>query len=148
MVARWVALAMVLLIAGCAAPRRVGPTAVDTQVDPNAAFARYRSFQVELPEGIGLGQPIAELDRHLQNAIAQELTNKGLIRTDSRRVDLVVNYRVSAADGSIVIDLIDVQQQRRVWRGVGLGWQAPSEPGYDQVSQRVRDILASYPRRS
>ncbi len=135
-----------LLASGCASPRRTGSLTVDTEVDPNVSFAGYKSFQVAPSEGSALGQPIAARDRHLQNAIAQELTNKGLIRTDSRRVDLMATYRTSAVDGSIAIDLVDVSAERRVWRGVGLGWDASIEPDYDDVRERVRQILQSYPR--
>jgi Domain of unknown function (DUF4136) len=111
---------------------------------PGTDFSKYRTFKlVESPNG---KHPNQILDGQIKQAIATELSAKGLTQTDDENADLFVTYQIAVDQekqwnawgtgggwgwgggmatvtssniniGTLVVDMYDVAAKKQVWRG-------------------------------
>lgn len=137
----WLGGVAVLLGMGCAT------THVRTDHDPNARFSQYRTFALSQGQVINEGlidQRDTLIKDRINTALKEELTSKGLEPTNLNP-DLIVTYTAGARtkqeltsywgdtyaytpmpyqwsteyrEGTLVIDLIDANTNKLVWRSV------------------------------
>jgi hypothetical protein len=154
---------------------------VRTSHDETADFSKYETW-AWAPSALGVGNEgaLAEAGnrRLVPQAIALELLDKGLVRTNAEDADLLVHYEVSVLrrqsvsddplhrmeaeynykiglkgdrwvqsykDGRCIVDLIDREDERLVWKGwvtgrVDIGYRSER-----QIYSAVRRLFADYP---
>jgi hypothetical protein len=153
------------LVFGLAAAACEAPPATGQYSDPAADFSRYSSFGWGESDLLPTGD--ARLDNNpffnssVRAALEQQLTAKGLRRTEAQDADLVVHYHVSISErmdvaaidrrysncaeegcepevivsdeGTLMFDFVDARSQRLVWRGWIRGYVPPGILG-DQAA--------------
>jgi hypothetical protein len=172
-VARYIVLAALLLIAACAAP-----IYTNFDYDRDADFSRYRTFQwydppQEDPQNIRQAQQRSPLeDKRIKSVVNGHLTKKGLGLVD-KNADLFVAYYTSAEagtdisssgygygfsgtttvrnyeQGTFILDLIDAGTQQLVWRGTAEGAfdEKKMSPEYidSKIKEAIEKLMKNYP---
>jgi hypothetical protein len=165
-----VLLSAALLVAagpGCATTR------VATDHDPNANFAGFRTFAVKTGQVVnnGVVDPRDTLVRdRIDSAITNQFANKGM-QPSIERPDLIVTYTAGARtraeldldpldssspnyhdldwsdtfrSGTIVIDVIDANTRKLVWRSVASA-DNQNFRSADFINKAVAEALENYP---
>ncbi len=147
-----------------------------TEFDENANFASYKSYKffdgISLSDT--KDNYSSENRRSIENAIHKQLKKKGMNETETP--DLAVNFLVidqhksesmthtsyqeqhygglthldtyikDYEQGTLIIDLVDIQQNNLVWRGLGTGVITGNQEDSEDITQEaVKKILSKYP---
>ena len=154
-IAAWVCgLALFALLAGCA----TGPR-ISTEADPEADFARYRSFGFYSPLAIEREGYSSAASERMKSAARAQMESRGYVFTTDKP-DLWVNinafterrtdvYRYT--EGTINIDLVDVARNRLVWEGIAVGRVSNTKDPVQRdarIDGAIADIFAEYPYRA
>jgi hypothetical protein len=159
------------LAASCA------PVTTRWDYDPEADFSQYKTFNWMPDEDRGerAGQEWDHpfVDKRIQQALIVALQGKGFEKT-ATQPDLLVAYRFTSKqktavhvydppypywgpqptevqrlrEGTLVIDLVDPQTRRLVWRGWGVGdAEMATRPDLspEYLRRAVKEILKHYP---
>ena len=147
--------------------------------DPSASFAEYRSFKLmgERPQGPAARVPRPRRERtdasplrekQIEQAIQDELEQKGLELVESGPADLLVAYSTGTQrdavgygwgpryrgqrrvvvyeEGVLTIDLVDRESRELVWRGsIAATMKENPEKLHQQIGNLVEKILTNYP---
>lgn len=149
-----------LLLSGCATPMEVhsgfGPGVNYTRFGTTFAWS---SEKVAATAGHRAFNPT--LDEFLRQTITAELVARGYKLQAGEQADLLVDYGVvrkargdsswapAYEEGSLIIDILDGQTQKPVWRGSATAHINDAVPPPEQkrrVAEAVRRILESFPR--
>jgi len=132
------------------------------EVDQTADFSSFDSFSVAAAE---TPQSHPTLPRHVDLAIAYQLTSKGLKRATSNDASVNIRYFLTLDEnsspeaeanqeetrGELVVDVQDSQTGDVIWRGRSAR-ELVKKPGNDDVIAEsvqlwVSDVLEQYPGR-
>ena len=144
----------------------------DSQFDFNA-YSTFSLFERQGKEQ-RRPQMSEIVDRRIAATMAAELVGKGFSSSSPRDADFLITFytavrrRVSVnhagwyghrwhhwgmgtrwvrsyEEGTLVIDIIDRRKRELVWRGVGEGAFAKSNPSDEKVAKRVARVLQTFP---
>mgnify|MGYP001598322636 CR=1 FL=1 len=144
---------------------------IHTEFDEAADFSKYKTFAIR--DGrIRTKQPALDnslVEKKLKNALAAQLTAKGLQET-SERPDLNVTYLLGAVDrrevdvtrvgwrgrgvrrdvhrytvGTLVIDLRDASRRELVWRAVCTDTAGNAAKIQERIDKDVKKAFEKYP---
>jgi len=139
--------------------------------DPAADFTQFHSFAIRQgnlasrrPE---LSGPLVR--QRIEEAIRSDLTAKGL-HVDEQGPDLIVNYRLGAADrreiettrvgrfgrgvrqtvtkfteGTLVIDLVQREDRTLVWRGIYTDEESDAAKLSKKLTDDIKKLFQEYP---
>lgn len=151
---RVVPLACVFVVTACS-------QITEFEIDKSADFSSFESFSVNAAE---TPEAHPEIPNHVDQAIAYQLTYKGLKRAPDDKASVNIRYfltlddSATAADsedaevrGELVVDVQDSQTGEVVWRGRSAR-ELPNPSGNDGVMAQsvqiwVNDVLQEYPGR-
>jgi hypothetical protein len=75
------------------------PAQPQTMRDPQADFAKYRTFALDAAAAEGSGQAVSLVEGYIRTAIAAEMTRKGYVQAEAGAApDLRVDYEAAKAD--------------------------------------------------
>jgi len=161
--------ALALLVAGSGA---CSTLKVETQFDPNAPFASYRTYAWLATEP-GAQDPaplrIPAVRKMVITAVDRELAAKGMVRTipDSNpdflvsvmgaaqsRIEITTYgypYFYPVADvsqyteGTLVVHFVDAKSRQLFWRGIASDTVASETEVQGKIDTAVHEMLAAYP---
>lgn len=141
--------------------------------DPNADFARFKSFVLNRGAVHSQNPEFAEelVRAKVNEALRTELARKGLAEkalTENPKPDLIVNYRVGSAnrrkvetwigpwggahravytftEGTLVVDLLRREGRTLVWRGIYRDDEKKPAKLSSNLSRNVRRLFEKYP---
>jgi hypothetical protein len=83
------------LFAGCAS----APTEPQTMRDPQADFAKFKTFALDASGAEGSGQAVSLVEGYIRTALAAEMTRKGYVQAEAGTTpDLRVDYEAAKSD--------------------------------------------------
>lgn len=168
-------LTVVALMAGCATVN------IRSEHDPNADFAKYKTFNFPLNVDDFAANVIRTnpfLHKEMLRILEETMVAKGFVKT-TNKPDLFVVYHVTTAkktsvstytggyygwgyhgwgvgytdvrvdqytEGTLIIDLVDADEEELVWRGWATG-TLEDRPNYDRLRDVVKGMLAEFPPR-
>jgi uncharacterized protein DUF4136 len=128
-----------LLLSGCAMAR------VSSYLEPGTNLQRYRTYTWEMTDRFATGDPRLDnneiFQRYVYAAVDREMTARGFVKAPGGSPDLLLHLHASIEQrldisatsqgetedervmpyvydaGTLVIDLVDAQTERLVWRG-------------------------------
>ena len=158
--------AVVLLLACSVA---VAGMKVKADKDPEADFGAYRTYAWEK----GLSAAYKNIQHVIEKNVDRELAQVELVKVDKEQADLyVVSYALGeqlvgtlggfyrqpdwawgiittesrlVTRGTLVIDLVDVKENKVVWRGVAQGNVANTEQAVRIIEQVTKKMFRKYP---
>ena len=155
-------LAVGAALMGCAS------TQVTTDWDRNTQFASYHTYAwMETPRMQAMQQATL-FDRRLRAAVEEQLAGKGMKKADANReADLLIVYTAGVQDkldvqssgyfgqrvdvreyqqGTLVIDVVDAQTKRLVWRATAKAEVGDADPSSEKIGKAVQKMFGSFPR--
>lgn len=168
-----VILPVLMVLVSCNA---IGNLKTAAEFDKNANFKSFNDYKFmgELSYSDSYDNYSSENKRTFENAIHKELRAKGLQETETP--DLFVNFFVvdehksesitqtsyreqqyggmthldtyikEYEQGTIIVDLVDAQSKKLVWRGIGTGVITGKQQDMEKtIGEAVKAVLAKYP---
>ncbi len=150
-------------------PETLSDIVVSTAYDPQVQFPNSATYDFlrRNPEDEGLPPEAELIVRRLRQALEKELGSKGYHTNANKEVDYLVDYQIVAQhnvsviaersqtpgrewmmvvgvpddfiQGSLVVDIIDMEKLMPVWRGV-----CNVNIAFDAVSEKDKQIRAKY----
>lgn len=142
---------------------------VKVEKDPEADFAVYKTYAWQK----GLNAAYENIQRVIEKNVERELTQVELAKADKDQADLyVVSYTLGEqlqgtlggfyrqpdwawgiitvenrliTKGTLVVDLVDVKENKVVWRGVAQGNVANTEQAVRVIEQVTKKMFRKYP---
>ena len=160
---------LIVLSAGCSSVR------VRTDFDRDADFSMYRTYSWLPRKDTGNRMMRSDLVRkHVVAGVDRELAAAGLTRVGRERADLLVNYYIGARnrvdvthygyrygpwgrygpggvsvrrykEGSLVLDLVDRESKKLVWRGWASSVLRGRENIAEDINRSVKELMKRYP---
>ena len=149
----------------------VAGTKVKADKDPEADFGTYRTYAWEK----GLSAAHKNIQHVIEKNVDRELAQVELVKVDKEEADLyAVSYALGEqlvgtlggfyrqpdwawgiittesrliTRGTLVIDLVDAQENKVVWRGVAQGNVTNTEQAIRLIEQVTKKMFRKYPRR-
>jgi hypothetical protein len=148
------------------------PITVRTDYDREVDFSAYRTFRwMPYPKNAENTVPRnSPLDKRIRRAVERELESKGYVIQDQGPADAVLAYHVGVRrkvdvshvhygywgwrratyvnqykEGTIVLDIVDLNKKELLWRGSAVGVVGSLEESEERIRKSVAKILERYP---
>jgi hypothetical protein len=140
---------------------------------PGTNFGQFHTFKwVAIPGGV---HPDQIVDQEIKQAVASQLTGKGLTQTDADNADLYVGYQVAVdqekqwnavgmggrrfggmgsatsstiSNGTLVVDIYDAANKQLVWTGRASKTLSPGsnqQKNLENLNKAIAKLMKNYP---
>ena len=161
-------LPLALLVAACS-----NPITVNTDFDPAADFASYKSYAWASPKDPNSIQSLS--DKRIKAAVETQLESHGFTKAASQAdADVIMGYHTNLKDkiqvydsgygygygygwggrsvdvssytqGTLIVDMIDPVKKTIVWEGVASAAVDPNKSDEGQLNSAVKQMFWDYP---